>query len=265
MRATTVEAVLVAGEIYRGREAFARRASGDAFAQLSVAEADSGLESEDLERLAAAGYLVGRVDDCLAAWGRAHHDHLLGGDVARAARCAFWLAFVLLNKGELGAGGGWVHRAQRLLDDGQLDCVEQGYVRYCAALRSVFEGDVEAAHTGFAEAAMSGDRFGDPELVALARVGQGRCLIYRGEVAAGMALLDEAMVAVTAQEVSPAAVGDLYCTVIEGCQERLRRNRHRDSPRYSPRLRRRSRLPPSRPPPHRTRLLALLPAHAVKT
>ena len=100
-----------------------------------------------------------------------------------------------------------------------VDCVEQGYVRYCAALRSAFEGDVEAAHAGFAEAAKIGDRFGDPELVALARVGQGRCLIYRGEIAEGMALLDEAMVAVTAQEVSPAAVGDLYCTVIEGCQE----------------------------------------------
>ncbi len=27
------------------------------------------------------------------------------------------------------------------------------------------------------------------------------------------------MVAITAHEVSPAAVGDLYCTVIEGCQE----------------------------------------------
>ena len=84
---------------------------------------------------------------------------------------------------------------------------------------SVFEGDVEAAHAGFAEAAEIGDRFGDPELVALGRVGEGRCLIYRGEIVEGMALLDEAMVAITAHEVSPAAVGDLYCTVIEGCQE----------------------------------------------
>jgi ATP/maltotriose-dependent transcriptional regulator MalT len=144
---------------------------------------------------------------------------VLAGDVARAARCAFWLAFVLLNKGELVRGGGWVHRAQRLVDGGRLDGVEQGYVRYCAALRSAFEGDVEAARSGFAGAARCGDRFGDAELVALARVGQGRCLIYSGEIAAGMALLDEAMVAITVQEVSPAAVGDLYCTVIEGCQE----------------------------------------------
>ncbi len=176
---------------------------GEAFAQLSAAEGDSDLEAEDLARLAAAAYLVGRVVDSLEAWERAHHDHLRAGDVARAARCAFWLAFVLLNNGDLARGGGWVHRAQRLLDDGQLGCVEQGYLGYCAALRLVFEGDVEAGQAGFAEAARCGDRFGDPELVALARVGQGRCLISRGDIAAGMALLDEAMVAVTAQEVSP--------------------------------------------------------------
>ena len=36
-----------------------------------------------------------------------------------------------------------------------------------------------------------------------------------------MALLDEAMVAISAQEVFLIAVGDLYCTVIEGCQEVL--------------------------------------------
>jgi DNA-binding NarL/FixJ family response regulator len=213
------ETVGVVDAIARGREAFGQRAWGEAFAQLSAAAGNSGLEPANLELLAAAAYLVGRVDECLDAWGRAHHDYMRSGDVARAARCASWLAFVLLNKGELVAGGGWVHRAQRLVDDGERECVEQGYVSYCAALRSAFEGDVEAAHAGFAEAATCGDRFGDAELVALARVGQGRCLIYCGEIDAGMVLLDEAMVAVTAQEVSAVAVGDLYCTAIEGCQE----------------------------------------------
>ena len=134
------ETVAMADAIDRGRESFRRRAWGDAFAQLSVAKGDSHLELEDLERLAAAAYLVGRVDDSVDAWARAHHEYMQAGEVTRAARCAFWLAFVLLNKGELGGGGGWVHRAQRLLEDGQRDCVEQGYVCYCAALLVAFNG-----------------------------------------------------------------------------------------------------------------------------
>lgn len=218
-RGSLYETVPMVDAIDRGRESFGRRAWADAFAQLSAAEGDSCLGLDDLERLAAAAYLIGRIDDSVDTWARAHHAYLGGGDLDRAARCAFWLAFILLNKGELASGGGWVHRAQRLLDDGHRDSVEQGYLRYCASLRMVFEGDVEGAHVGFAGAAEIGDRFRDPELVALCRVGEGRCLIYQGEIVEGMALLDEAMVAITAQEVSPAAVGDLYCTVIEGCQE----------------------------------------------
>jgi DNA-binding CsgD family transcriptional regulator/tetratricopeptide (TPR) repeat protein len=205
--------------IDRGRESFGRRAWLDAYEQLSAAGGQAHLELEDLERLAAAAYLLGRDEESVDVWARAYHKCTQVDDVARAARCAFWLAFILLNKGELARGGGWVHRAQRLLDGGDRRCVEHGYLRYCASLRLAFDGDVEAAGAGFAQAAKIGDRYRAPELVALARVGQGRCLIYRGEVAEGMALLDEAMVAITAQEVSPTAVGDLYCTVIEGCQE----------------------------------------------
>ncbi|HEX2192674.1 MAG TPA: LuxR C-terminal-related transcriptional regulator, partial [Acidimicrobiales bacterium] len=86
-------------------------------------------------------------------------------------------------------------------------------------LRSTFSGDVEAGHAGFRRAAGVGERFRDAELTALARIGEGRCAIYLGDVEGGVALLDEAMVAVGAHEVSPIAVGDAYCTVIEGCQE----------------------------------------------
>ena len=86
-------------------------------------------------------------------------------------------------------------------------------------MRCVFEGDLAAAHAGFGDAAKIGERFADPELTTLSRIGEGRCLIYLGEIAEGVALLDEAMVAVSEREVSPIATGDAYCTVIEGCQE----------------------------------------------
>ena len=203
----------------RGRASFGEGAWGEAYALLSATDAEAGLDLEDLERLGAAAYLVGRDEEAVDVWGRAHRQGLRVGDIRRAAGFAFWSAFVLLNKGELARGGGWVHRGQRLLDDRDLDCVERGYLRYAASVRLLFEGDLGAAAAGFAQAAKIGEHFRAPELVALARVGHGRCLLYLGEITEGMALLDEAMVAISAQEVSPIAVGDLYCTVIEGCQE----------------------------------------------
>jgi hypothetical protein len=85
----------------RGRASFAQRAWGEAYALLSAADGEAGLDLEDLERLAAAAYLVGRDEEAVDVWGRAHREGLRVGDIRRAAGCAFWSAFVLLDKGEL--------------------------------------------------------------------------------------------------------------------------------------------------------------------
>jgi DNA-binding NarL/FixJ family response regulator len=213
------ETLPVDAGIDRGRDAFDRQAWGRAYEHLSAAARKEPLEVADLERLAAAAYLAGYDAESSDIWAQASSECARIGEVARAARCAFWLAFALLNGGELARGGGWIDRAQRLLDQRKLDCVEQGYLRYGAALRAVFSGDVGSALTGFHEAAGIGERFQDAELTTLARIGEGRCRIYSDDVAGGVALLDEAMVAVGANEVSAIATGDAYCTVIEGCHE----------------------------------------------
>jgi DNA-binding CsgD family transcriptional regulator len=205
--------------IDRGRDAFDRQAWRRAYEELSAAARSEPLEVDDLKRLASAAYLVGQAQESLDSWVKAHQEYARIGDVAQAARCAFWLAFGLLNNGELARGGGWVDRAQRLLDDRKLRCVEHGYLRYATALRAALSGDLEAAQAGFGYAARMGQRFRDAELSTLARIGQGRCLIHIGQVDQGLALMDEAMAAVGAMEVSAMAIGDSYCTVIEGCQE----------------------------------------------
>jgi hypothetical protein len=193
----------------RGRECFERRAWADAFVQLSAADREASLGPEDLERLATAAYLVGRDADSEEVWARAHQEWLRLGGAERAARCAFWLALGLLSRGELARSGGWLTRAQRLLDDGSLDCVEQGYLLLALAAQRFVEGEAATAYATFGQAAKIGDRFGDRDLAALAQMGRGRALLGLGETAEGMALLDEAMVAVEAAEVSPVVAGRL--------------------------------------------------------
>jgi DNA-binding CsgD family transcriptional regulator len=203
----------------RGRQFFARRRWEDAFTQLSDADAKSPLAAEDLERLATAAFLTGRHAESAEAWTRAHQEFLHGDDVERAARCAFWLAFGLMNQGEQARAGGWLARARRLLDDGQRQCVEQGYLLFPTALQRIFGGDNAGAFATLSEAAAIGERFGDPDLTALARHGQGRALLRMGDTDGGVMLLDEAMAAVEAGEISPLIAGDIYCSVIEGCHE----------------------------------------------
>jgi DNA-binding CsgD family transcriptional regulator len=186
---------------------------------MSAADRHHPLEPEDLERLATAAYLTGRNDDSADIGTRAHHEFLRRGEVERAVRCAFWVGYSLLERGEHARGGGWLARARRLLDDHQLDCVEQGYLLYPGALQALLGGDAATAGAGFDEVARIGDRFGDPDLVALSRLGLGATRLAEGATTVGVALLDEAMVAVEAGEVSPVVAGIVYCAVIESCQE----------------------------------------------
>ena len=203
----------------RGREAYGRRAWAEAYAELSAADQQAPLESEDLERLATAAYLVGREADSADLLARAFHEHLRRGEQERAAHCAFWLGFGLLARGEMAPGGAWLARAGRLLEDGRDDCVEHGYLLIPSAFQSIDDGDNATAFGIFVRAVEVGERFGDPDLITLGGLGRGQALIGLGETAAGLASLDEVMVAVTAGEVSPIVAGLAYCAVIEVCRE----------------------------------------------
>ncbi len=213
-----VTPMAVADPEERARGSLERRLWGDAFAALSAAHRAGELGAEDLERLAAAAYMVGRDDECEEAWMAAHHAWLHRGEAERAARCAFWQALELFFRGEMAPAMGWVARGGRLLEDGRGDCVEQAWLRMLTALPLLFDGDADAAYPSFVEAAEIGERFGDADATMFARLGRGYALILQGRIDDGARLLDEVMVAVTADEVAPMLAGIAYCQVIALCR-----------------------------------------------
>jgi DNA-binding CsgD family transcriptional regulator len=209
----------ITDELGRGRESYARRAWMESFKSLSKADQATRLGAEELELLATSAFMIGRDDDFLGHLERAHHAYLAAGETMRAVRCAFWVGINLALRGEMSRATGWLGRAHRLVEREEGDCVERGYLLVPVVLRHEANGNWDAAYTAAAEAAEIAERFGDPDLLALAVHEQGLILVNQGRVEEGLGLVDEAMVAVAAGELSPIVTGIVYCSVISGCQE----------------------------------------------
>jgi ATP/maltotriose-dependent transcriptional regulator MalT len=125
----------------------------------------------------------------------------------------------LAIRGEMGPAGGWFGRAQRLVEREERDSVEHGYLLLPVFFQHLGTGDYEAAYAAAVSAAEIGARFDDADLLAAAAHFQGLIRIKQQRVEEGLGHLDEAMVAVTAGEVSPVMSGIVYCGVIACCEE----------------------------------------------
>jgi DNA-binding CsgD family transcriptional regulator len=191
----------------------------DTYTRLANEDKENPLDPDDLEVLATAAYLIGRDTRSIEALTRSYQGALDLNEIDRAVRCAFWLGMQLMNRGERAHASGWFARAQRLIDEHNADCAERGLLLVPVALQLLGKGDSDKAFSVFEEAAAIGNRFNNPDVITFSRLGRGQALIQKGDIAAGITLLDEAMVAVDAGEVSPIANGIVYCAVIETCQK----------------------------------------------
>jgi DNA-binding NarL/FixJ family response regulator len=173
--------------------------------------------ADELQRVAMAAYIVGKDDDCIALLSRAYQELTGRGEGKAAARCAFWIVFSLINNGQWAVAGGWLARARRLIDARDSDCVERGYLLLPEAMQQAASEHFAAVWELARQAAEIGERFADVNLTSLARSVQGIGAIRLGNIADGVALLDEAMLAVTTDDVSPVVATTVYCGLIEAC------------------------------------------------
>jgi ATP/maltotriose-dependent transcriptional regulator MalT len=202
--------------LLQAREAYERR---DWVLALDRLRGAGDLAAEDSMALATSAYLLGNVDEAVRALQAGYQDRIRNGDSLGAARFASWLGLLLNARGESAVGGGWVARAQRLLESETEDVVERGYLLAHEFFQQLGRGDLARAAETAARVVETGRRFNEHDLIAQGLMMQGRMMIYAGRVPEGLALLDEAMVGLAAGEVSPIIAGMAYCSLIEACQE----------------------------------------------
>lgn len=200
-----------------GREAYAERRWPDAVGQYTAADHDAELPASDLEQLATSVILTGRASEGVDILARAHLKYLADGDYPAAARCAFWTGMNFILLGEPARSAGWLGRAHRIVEDLPEPCPVEGLLFVPAGLGALYQGDGAAAAEAFTRAADLGRERGDADTAALGTLGLGQAKIMLGQLDDGLALLDEAMVAVTLGEISPVPAGIIYCAVIETC------------------------------------------------
>ena len=191
----------------------------ETYERLSSLDKTRALGPEQLFELSTTAYLLGKEEEALATLIRVQQAFAQSGELRRAGGMAARIASILMNTREGAQAAGWMARATRLLGASGDPGVEYGHLLLAAARQAIASGNIADAEAKFAEAAAIAERFGDTDLMHLARQGHGRVLIARGEVARGVALLDEVMVAVTAGEVSPVIAGIIYCSVLSACSE----------------------------------------------
>ena len=171
----------------------------------------------ELERQAVDAYLAGADEASEELWARAHSEWLARNQPARAARCVFWIVLDLFNRGEWARGNGWLARGLRLADTVHASA-ERGMLSALASRNYLKLGEVDAAAIEAERAAELGSSVDDAELRVFSQLAQALVKAEQGHCAEAAALFDEIMVAVTVDQVSPIAVGVVYCAVIDGCR-----------------------------------------------
>ena len=204
--------------VARGREAAADRRWQDAVDLLSAGDVGGALAADDLDVLAEALNQTGRPLDALAARQRAHEIFVEEGNVPRAAMMAILLAIWFGARLRLSVAGGWFQRAKRLLET-EPSCEVHGYLEWAATMFAIAGGDDEHALESAQRAFDIGQRFGVADLQALGLTFGGYVRVRQGDVAPGMAMIDEGMTWAVGGQVSPLPAQLVFCRTISTCYE----------------------------------------------
>lgn len=199
----------------RAREAVAREDWADAYDALRRLGPDR-LGPDELTALADAAWWTSRVEESVAARMRAYSAYAAAGDARKAGYSAWMLFYEYRLAGRTAAATGWLRRARQHLD-GEPECVEHCYLAWVDVEEAQGRGAFDEAMACAGRMAGIARRCGSADLLAMSTQAQAGVLLARGRVDDGLALLDDAMCAAMAGELSSFFTGWTYCLGLQQC------------------------------------------------
>ena len=198
-----------------------------AYRTLQAAGEEHSLPADDMRLLADAAWWLGMISECLGLTETLHQRYLAEGRVDRAALHAIDLGGLWFMRGEHALASGWLSRGRRLLE-GQPRGPAHGYLAYLEISGALEEQRLDEATAGARDLQRLGAELGDETFTALGLLCEGLAEIRRGHLRNGFGLLDEAMLPVVAERVSPDWAGNIYCTIVTTCIDLMDVSRARE-------------------------------------
>lgn len=204
--------------VARARAAIADHRWSEAIELFAAADQGETLGPEDLSRLASAAWWAGDMLLGISAKERAFAAYFAAGNLQRAAATAVSLAGDYRHRLQDSVASGWLRRAQRLFED-LPESTDHGYLERALMNVALDGGALDEALRRAKRTLEIGQQYHDGDLTTLALQDMGRVMIAQGQVEEGMGLLEEAIAAAVADQLSPLATAVVYCNATVACED----------------------------------------------
>lgn len=199
----------------------------EAYDAYRAADAEGGLDADDLERFAQAAWWTGRIEEFFDLGRRAYKAQMAEGNRLRAGFVALRLAFYYRHHLVPAVASDWQGRAERLLAS-EPEAAEHGYLALVLAATAWKEGRLDEAASHARRARVLGERLGDRDLAVRAVHQEGAILLARGDLVAGFGLVEAACAAAVGGELGPLTTAAVYSNTIAAYRDVADYGRTRD-------------------------------------
>ena len=201
-----------------GREAVARHKWSEAIEALTAADRDGGLDAADLELLGAASWWIGHPDESTEALERAFRAYVAEARPVQAAGVALNLAYGAVRGLNWPVGSGWIAQATRLLKD-EPESALHAWLAIFGAVEALMGARISEGIEAADRAIQIGQRQNNPDAMYQGMSFKGIAMVQKGDVEAGMRLIDESAATASSGQLGLRTASDIYCNTIAACRD----------------------------------------------